>query len=148
MYGFAMALNACTIAAAHLHPGSRRWSAGVLCLAILAVLVVVIAARNEYGDKDVEGIIIHRYLVFALAGIFPTAILLFRSDFGKFKRRYSVITFVCAVGWVLCAPLFLLVPTGIDGLWERALASIMIVWVLLFAKIMVDAGRRSAAQGT
>jgi len=52
--------------AAHLHLGNWRWSVGIVGLALLGLIVFLIGARNEYGDNDNEGVVIHIYLVYAL----------------------------------------------------------------------------------
>ena len=57
------ALIATSLMAAHVHLGGWRWSLGAVGLAVLGLIVFLIGARNEYGDNDSEGVVIHVYLV-------------------------------------------------------------------------------------
>ncbi|MEY8837989.1 DUF998 domain-containing protein, partial [Cribrihabitans sp. XS_ASV171] len=62
LYGYAGALIAVAIAASHLHSGTREWSGMIHALLVLALCVTIIAARNEYGDGDSDGFVIHTYV--------------------------------------------------------------------------------------
>lgn len=62
LYGFAAGLFAMALAASHAHLGDIGWPAGMPSLALLAALIITVGARNEYGDGDNEGVVIHIYL--------------------------------------------------------------------------------------
>ncbi|MGR3760061.1 DUF998 domain-containing protein [Roseobacteraceae bacterium NS-SX3] len=121
LYGFAAGLMAAALAAAHAHLGGSAWSAGVLSLALLAALVVVIGARNEYGDGDSEGVVIHIYLVYALGALFVLAPLSMAGGFGREHPQTRRWLLGLAALWAVLAPVFLLSPDNIDGLLERLL---------------------------
>ena len=100
-----------------LAPGRR--SAGILSLAILAALVIVIAARDEYGDGDTGGVVIHIYLVYALGALF--LLTAWSMAFAIADRhphaRWALVIFGAL--WALNAAIFFMSPDGIDGLIER-----------------------------
>lgn len=130
LYCYAGALLALAIAAAHVHPGPRGWNGVVLGLALLGLVVTVIGARNEYGDGDSEGVVIHIYLVYAM-GLLFTAVFLF-AGWIRDPLGLTPLSRVCAVLWVVGAPVFFVLPTGYDGVFERGLGLITTAWVGLF----------------
>jgi hypothetical protein len=138
LYGYAAALIACALGAAHFHAHTLRWNAGILCLAILAVCVVVIGARNEYGDNDNEGIVIHIYLVYALGVFFTLLFVAMASGMGVVDRRYRLVSYGCAILWGIGAPVFFLLPTGVDGAFERGLGVVTMVWVCAFGLMLIQ----------
>lgn len=119
LYGFAAGLFAVALASSHAHLGGRGWSVGLLCFAILAALVVVIGARNEYGDSDHEGVVIHAYLVYALGALFTLAPFCMARGIGRVHVWARRSLTGLAVAWAIISVVFLLAPTGIDGLLER-----------------------------
>lgn len=142
LYGYAAALIACALGAAHFHAHSLRWNAGILSLAILAVCVVVIGARNEYGDNDNEGVVIHIYLVYALGLLFTVLFAAMGRDMGVVHAIYARISYGCAVAWGLGAPIFFMLPTSFDGAFERGLGIITMVWVCTFGCMLIQVARR------
>ena len=46
--------------------GEWDWSAAIAGLALPALFIFLIGARNEYGDNHDDGVVIHVYLVYAL----------------------------------------------------------------------------------
>ncbi|RVT82299.1 DUF998 domain-containing protein [Rhodobacteraceae bacterium CCMM004] len=142
LYGYAAGLFALALGAAHAHPGeSWRWTLGTLCLAMLAALVVVIGARNEYGDSDDEGVVIHIYLVYGLGLLFTLTFWAMARDLGRDSARDRWVSLACAVTWAVGSVIFFLLPTGIDGAWERGLGVITLVWVAMFARFLIRFGR-------
>ncbi len=125
LYGFAAGLMATSLAAAHAHLGGSGWSIGVGSLAILAALVTVIAARNEYGDNDSEGIVIHMYLVYALGLLLAFVCAVMQAGLraaGHAKSGVALI--VLGASWAVMSAVFLTSATSIDGLLERVLGLI------------------------
>jgi hypothetical protein len=87
LYGFATGLFAVSLAAAHAHLGGPGWSIGVLSFAVLAALVIVVGARNEYVDDDNDGVVIHMYLVYGIVALFTLAPLCMAERARKAKAR-------------------------------------------------------------
>ncbi|XDA98946.1 DUF998 domain-containing protein [Sulfitobacter sp. LCG007] len=141
LYAYAASLVSCAIAAAHLHLDSRRWNVGIACLALLAMCVVIIGARNEYGDNDNEGVVIHIYLVYLLGLLFGVLFLSMARGLGTVSNRYRAVSIGCAILWIAGAPIFFFMPTGYDGLYERALGLITLVWVMSFSSLLLSVAR-------
>ena len=102
LFTFAAGLAGLAVAAAHAHLGGRRWAWGVICLLVLAGLVMVIGARDEYGDGDDTGVVIHVYLVWGLGAVFTAMPLLMATGLDGWPRRALIglssepIIFSCA----------------------------------------------------
>ncbi len=136
LYGFAASLTALSLACAHLHNGVTRWSLLTFALILLALCVVIIGARNEYGDGDNEGIVVHIYIVYALGALFAAVFLLMALEGGRIAAFMPALSWGCLVLWGLGAPIFFLLPTEWDGLWERGLGVITVVWALGYANAL------------
>ncbi|EYD71744.1 DUF998 domain-containing protein [Limimaricola hongkongensis] len=145
LYGFAAGLFAMALAAAHAHLGGIGWSAGVFSLAILAALVVIVGARNEYGDGDNEGVVIHIYLVYGLGALFLAAPLSMAAGFGRHHPRARLLLIGLAVAWGVMAPLFLMAPTTIDGLAERGLGLVACGIIAVMSWVFWMRGRDAGA---
>ena len=143
LYGFAVGLLAVSLAAAHAHLGGAGWSIGVLSLAILAGLVIVIGSRNEYGDSDDDGVVIHIYLVYGLGAFFTLAPLCMAGAIRRHAVWAQRILIGLAVVWAVLCPVFLLSPTSIDGLLERLLGLIACTMVLTLCVVFFQRGHRA-----
>lgn len=144
LYCYAGSLIACALGAAHFHLDGTRWNIGISCLSLLAICVVIIGARNEYGDQDTEGIVIHIYVVYVLGLVFAALFLLMANGMAKVARRYAVISYFCAALWIVGAPIFFIVPTGYDGAFERGLGMIAVVWTMTFAWLLISVAHNRA----
>ena len=102
----------------------------------------LVGARNEYGDGDDEGVVIHSYLVYALGFLFlavPMAMSFGARAAGVgFLRAFRV----GSVLWALAAPPFFLMPDGIDGAYERGLMLLAFVFVIALGRLLISEGRR------
>lgn len=134
LYGFAGTLAALSLGCAHLHGGGWKWTSLTVALMVLAVCVVIIGARNEYGDGDNEGIVIHIYIVYLMGVLFVAAFALAARIFMDTASKFAKISWCCAAVWALGAPVFFLMSTAYDGAWERGLGIVSIIWTTAFAK--------------
>jgi len=141
LYAYAAGLLACAIGAAHYHLGDRGWTAGILGLALLALCVVIIGVRNEYGDGDDEGIVVHVYVVYVIGILFAAVPMLMAQGMGRVSGRAKAIAWGCALLWSAGAPVFFFLPTDIDGVWERGLGIITVVFVGTLSLLLYRAGR-------
>lgn len=141
LYGFAAGLFAASLAAAHAHLGGAGWSVGILSLAILAALVVIVGARNEYGDSDNEGVVIHIYLVYGIGALFTLAPLCMARGLGENHGWAKRALIGLAIVWAMLCSVFLLVPTSVDGLIERALGLIACAMVCTLGAVFFQRGR-------
>ncbi|QYX57372.1 DUF998 domain-containing protein [Roseovarius sp. SCSIO 43702] len=148
LYCFATALIATALAAAHAHLGEGGWTLGIASLAILAALVIIIGARNEYGDKDSEGVVIHIYLVYGL-GAFMAVVCATMQKGLRVAGHHQAGWFMVLLGlvWVVLAPVFLMSATSIDGLLERALGLVACAVVVTLSVVFLRRGRLLLREG-
>ncbi|MCQ8184796.1 DUF998 domain-containing protein [Parvularcula maris] len=93
---------------------------------LLAVVIAAIALYNEYGDGDTDGLEIHRYLLGALYLLVPF-ILFFGHRAAPIRHKSTKqVCRYAAIGWLVLAPLFFVVPEGWNGAYERALALVLV----------------------
>ena len=142
IYAFSAALIACAMGASHAHLGGDRWSWAVGGLAFLGLIVFLVGARNEYGDGDDEGVVIHVYLVYALGLLFAVVPWAMSRGAGIMGRGWKIAFRWCAILWALAAPVFFVLPTGIDGLYERGLMLIAVVFTVILASLILLRGRQ------
>ncbi|MEM7497892.1 MAG: DUF998 domain-containing protein [Pseudomonadota bacterium] len=142
LYAFAAGWLGAALGTAHYHIDGRRWTLGVIGLALIALCVVIIAARNEYGDGDNEGVEVHIYIVYVLAALFFGVTLAMAKGFRAHARWLSHFSIGTAVAWLVAAPIFLMLPTGYDGAWERVLLLITVAWLGSVSLMLWQAARR------
>lgn len=130
LYGFAAALVATGMAASHAHLGGARWSVGTVSLGILAAIVTIIAARDEYGDGDTVGVTVHAELVYALGVLFLVAMITMAPGAAHHSQRLRRTLLTLGFAWAVSAPIFFFVPTSIDGLFERGVGLIAAAFVI------------------
>lgn len=140
IYAFSAALLSIALLCAHVHLGGTGWSLGTIALAFLALIVFLIGARNEYGDNDNEGVVIHIYLVYALGALMTVIPLLMAEGAARVDTRYRTWLIGIAVVWTVSAPFFFIIPTEIDGIYERCLGLIAFTMVGSVAHLLRDVG--------
>lgn len=141
LYGYAAALIACAIGAAHYHLGRGWWSIGVLSLTLLALLVTLVGARNEYGDGDDEGLVLHIYFVYGLGVLFTVAPFAMARGMGIDGAVYRWIAWITGAFWAIGAPIFFFLPTEWDGAWERGLGVVTMVFIMALSVLLIQAGQ-------
>lgn len=145
LYSFSASLIALAILAAHVHMDGTDWSLAIVGLACLGLIVFLVGARNEYGDDDSDGWIIHSYLVYALGLLMAAVPLLLYRGARRCGAIYGRLLLGTAAAWILTAPWFFFLPTGIDGIYERGLGLIAMVMVLTLSHLFVSRGRAHRA---
>ncbi|TGN61823.1 DUF998 domain-containing protein [Paracoccus liaowanqingii] len=146
LYGFAAGLFAVSLASSHAHLGGKSWSAAALCFALLAALVVIVGARNEYGDGDHDGVVIHIYLVYGLGALFALAPACMARAIGRHHGWARRALIGLTLAWVILCPVFLWAPTGFDGLIERTLGLIACGIICTLCTVFFLRGQKSAHQ--
>ena len=141
IYALSSALIAIALLAAHVHMDGWRWSVSIVGLAILGLIVFLIGARNEYGDNDSEGVVIHVYLVYVLGFIMAAVPALMAQGAGRGGRGYQLMLIGISIIWVVSAPIFFFLPTGWDGIYERYLALITFAMILTLARLFIKRGQ-------
>ncbi len=139
LYAFAGSLIACSVGASHAHPGSDRWTLSVIALSLMAGLVAVIAARNEYGDNDPNATWgVHLGLVYVLMLLFLLSTVLMARELGMVRPRYRIGSLLSAGLFVVSAGAYFFAPNGYDGLVERAVALVALGWVAMVSRILLE----------
>ncbi|KIT16070.1 hypothetical protein jaqu_23420 [Jannaschia aquimarina] len=145
IYAYSCALIACAVGASHSHMGGRGWSFGIFGLIFMGLIVFLVGARNEYGDGDNEGVVIHSQLVWALGLLF--AAVPWAMSYGAEACSVTLkwIFRGVAILWVPLAPAFMLVvPDTWDGIYERGLGLLTFIFVCAMAWLLV--GRAAAVE--
>jgi Protein of unknown function (DUF998) len=129
-HAYAMSLIAIAVGLAHVHQGGFKWTAGIFTLVITSVLVLLIGGRNEYGDGDNSGVVLHTYFVYGLALMVLITPLLLSAGLAKWDGVYQKFAWIFSGLWLITAPIFFFLLTNIDGLYERGLGLLMTAWLL------------------
>jgi hypothetical membrane protein len=148
IYAFSGSLIAVALLASHVHMGGWRWTAGIIGLAVMALVVFLIGARNEYGDQDDDGTVIHYYLVYALGFLMAAVPLVMASGAGRAGKGYAKTLVAISVIWTLSAPIFFMLPNDIDGIYERYLGMISFAMVATFARLYIRRSHRLRAENS
>ncbi|WP_299673323.1 DUF998 domain-containing protein [uncultured Roseobacter sp.] len=141
IYAFSGSLICTALLSAHVHMGGWKWSVGIVGLALLGLLVFLIGARNEYGDRDSDGVVIHIYLVYGLGAIMAAVPWLMSQGARRAGGRYGAILVAISLIWVVSAPVFFLLPDSVDGLYERYLGVIAFALVITLARLFIKRGQ-------
>lgn len=144
IYAFSGSLLAVALLAAHAHLGGWRWTAGLVGISVLALIVFLIGARNEYGDRDADGAVIHIYLVYALGLIMAVVPWMMSEGARRAGEVYGKTLSWVSIVWIVSAPVFFVLPTSIDGIYERFLGVIAFVLVGTLAILFIRRGRQLA----
>ena len=145
IYSFSASLLCIALLSAHVHMGDWRWSLGIVGLAILSLLVFLIGARNEYGDNDDEGVVIHIYLVYGLGLIMAAVPWLMSEGASRAGSGYGRVLWWTSVVWIISAPIFFMLPDTIDGVYERYLGLVAFVLVFTLARLFIMRGMKLRA---
>ena len=107
-------------------------------------MVFLVGARNEYGDSDKDGAVIHVYLVYALGLAFAVIPWAMSAGAGAIRPVLRRVCRAVTVLWVPLAPIFFVMPDGYDGIYERVLGLITFAFVIAIALTLL--GRAKALE--
>ena len=115
-----------------------RYRTGAALTVLTGIGIAVIALRNEYGDNDTGGLVIHLEVVIAMALAFAAATWLVAPGLTRVGGRWSAFSMLVGVGWLLLGLAFYFVASDAwDGLVERVAAGLMVAWALAMARLVV-----------
>lgn len=140
IYAFSASLISIALLAAHVHMGDWGWSLGIVGFAILGLIVFLVGARNEYGDSDNEGIVIHIYLVYALGVLMALLPSAMAHGAHRAGRVYGRVLIGISILWTISAPFFFFMPDSIDGIYERYLGLVAMAAVITLALLFIHRG--------
>ncbi|MDG4650501.1 DUF998 domain-containing protein [Roseibacterium sp. SDUM158017] len=148
-YMNAAGMLALAIGAAHLHLGRWFWSLGILCLALLALVTVLLGIWDEFGagpgaSPDVS---VHTKITYALAPLYVVGPLSMAGGAVRLMPRARVLFVASAVLWAAFAVAFKLAPGDIDGIVEKVAIAATYGWTLPLALLLLRRGSRDARQG-
>lgn len=104
-----------------------KWIISLILLVLIAVDIILIAEHNQYAGRP--GYTIHRKLVYAFALLFPALLILISFDLKNVKPYLKKFSFWIAGLWLVFAPLMPLMPTNIEGAYERLVSSMVVIWL-------------------
>ena len=140
---YAVSLIFCAIGlkAWNLDGDDFGWNLGLTLLVIVGLDVLVIAAYNEYGNRDPGGVVIHIYLVYILGFGFAATTWLIGRGLRHLRAWMYKVSVAIAIIWLCLAPPFLMLPTQWDGGYERLLAGILVGWSVGISWLLLQHGR-------
>lgn len=136
LYSFAASFFAVALGLSHIRGDGWPLTMAALSMAGIAALIVVIGARNEYGDNDSDGVVIHVYLVYVLGALMAVVPFLVASGTQVVRRSFRVALRLLGALWIIAAPVFFFLPTGVDGLYERALGGLACAVVVVLSAML------------
>lgn len=140
---FAAGLLALGTGVLRWNPDGRRWTAAGWLLLAMAADVAVIAAHNEYGDRDSGRYVIHSYAVYLLAALFAATTAASAAPVGPAGKRWRRFGLGITAFWLVAGPPFFFIPTAWDGAYERGLALVVVGWTSALSALLIRAaGRR------
>ncbi|MCX7564970.1 DUF998 domain-containing protein [Sulfitobacter sp. F26169L] len=145
LYAYAASLISIALLCAHVHLGGTYWSVGTVGFALLGLIVFLVGARNEYGDSDSEGVVIHIYLVYALGVLMTVLPLALAGGAARAAAIYQKLLLGYAVLWTVSAPFFFFMPDSVDGIYERYLGLISVATVITLAWMFISRERSRSA---
>ena len=110
--------------------------------AALALIVFLVGARNEYGDSDSEGVVIHVYLVYAIGLLMALIPWAMSKGARLVSDTYATVLIAISIVWTISAPVFFFLPNWIDGLYERYLGLIAFAAVITLARLFMASARQ------
>lgn len=138
---FAAGLIACAVGLYVWNLNGTRWKIGTFLLFLLGIDVLLIAEHNKYAGRPGVGANIHIYCVYALGLLFTALTLLLAFGLRKVALKWYRFSIGTSIVWAFLAPIFFLVPTNIDGAYERFISLIMISWVAVISWLLIEKGR-------
>ena len=141
IYAFSASVISTALLASHIHLGGVRWSIAIAGLALLGLIVFLVGARNEYGDDDNDGVVIHVYLVYGLGFLMTAIPLLLAKGAGRIAQGFTQALIAIAIVWSISAPIFFFLPTGWDGIYERYLGLIAFVLICTLSKMFMQTAK-------
>lgn len=118
------------------------WKIGCFLLGGVSVLIFFIGYYEQYGDGDPGGVVIHSTLVRALWIAFGAVALLMTRGLGQIRKNWGRLSAGFGIAWLISAPIFMIIPTSWDGLYERFVGMLILAWIVLISIYLMKSGGR------
>ena len=116
---------------------ARRWSIAAITTITIGVEVAVVAMVNEYAGDHNAGANVHTLAIFLLYLSFAAAALTSRPGLEELGSSAASYSRTAGWIWIVLAPIYYFwYPSGWAGAFERALALLMLVWLLAIAALL------------
>ncbi|EAQ04372.1 hypothetical protein OB2597_09519 [Pseudooceanicola batsensis HTCC2597] len=141
-YIHASALVCLAIAAAHAHLGRAAWSAGIFCLALLALVVSLLGLYDDFHNswEAADSVTVHTKLSVLLGPLYLAGPLLMAPGAARAGPVYAGLFVVSAVIWIVFATLFKMAPTGYDGILEKVAIVATLLWTVPMSRLILARG--------
>lgn len=145
LWAFALACLAVGTGLLALGLPTGFWRVAALAAMGMGAAVAIISFVNGYAGQENAGANLHQGSVFALYVLFPEAALGSRSGLESLSEGAADTSRLAGGAWLVLAPLYYLwFPSGWAGAFERTLALLMVVWLVVVAWQLRREGRQLA----
>ncbi|HEX5418848.1 MAG TPA: DUF998 domain-containing protein [Gammaproteobacteria bacterium] len=127
------------------HLGGWAWKLGSGLLTALAVTMLLITVREKYAKLVPHGLVIHQSLVYTTGVVFAFISLLTAKGFNRVRPRWMYYGVTTAVLWILAAPILYIIPDRWEGIYERFVALLMVIWLAVASYLLIRSAMRSPA---
>ncbi|MEN0088729.1 MAG: DUF998 domain-containing protein [Pseudomonadota bacterium] len=119
-----------------------RWRIGCAALVVAAFFVAALAVYNEYGDGDNESGVYHYEFVGMMAGAMTIAMFALAHGLAQPRAWFGWASHALAWLWLATGPwVFLFYGQWWLRLYERGVAVVLVLWLLLAASALRKATR-------
>ncbi|MGP1358889.1 DUF998 domain-containing protein [Roseicyclus sp.] len=139
---------ALAIGSAHLHLGRWFWSLGILCLALIALVVTLLGIWDEFNSNPDDPLTVHTRLTYALGPLYLAGPLAMARGALRVRRSAGLSFGTAAVLWAVLAAAFKLAPDHLDGGFEKAALAATWFWTVPLALILLRRGIAGVRAGT
>ena len=140
-YMGAAGMLALAIGAAHYHIGRWAWSAGLFCLAFLALVITLLGVWDNITPEG-DGMTVHTRLTFLLGPLYLAGPLLMAPAIAGVHAALRAAFVAAAVLWIAFAAAFKLTGDDIDGRLKKIAVAATLLWTLPLAMVLLRAGLR------
>jgi hypothetical protein len=117
--------------------GALAWKLGSALLTALAAALLLITVRENYAHHIPEALFIHESLVYTMGIVFAAIALLTARGLKHVSSSWMHFSVTTAIVWIAAAPALLVVPSGWEGAYERAVALLMLVWLASMSYLLI-----------
>lgn len=142
---YAAAMIACAIGLYAANLEGTSWKIANICLIILGIDLILIADHNQYVGRPRVESNIHFCFVYVFAFLFTVVTLLIGFGLRRISQNWYRYSLGTSITWTILAPIFFVLPTSIDGAYERFIALITIAWVTAISWLLIRSGQGKLA---